>query len=259
MKYTREIWSEFLHVNHSSRKRLTSLSFHSTDLLLTVLKTLINDRRAAGRPLKVVLMSATLNAELFSTYFTDARGRPAPIVDIPGRLYPVHRQYLEEIQDELHRNWLSDNIGGWVYQDKAVQMYLDSMKNEVLPDKPVDIPWSFVALAIAHILKNMSSMDGDILVFIPGLEEMRKVADMLRNVTGKTPLGLDRGEWNRTSIHFLHSSIPAAEQREVFVPPPKGNRRVILATNIAEASVTRESQLYSERRIIADVPFPYSP
>jgi HrpA-like RNA helicase len=86
-----------------------------TDLLLTVLKTLLVQRRnSGGAPLRLVLMSATVNAQLFSDYFDGA-----PILNIPGRLYPVNRRYLDEIVPEVQRprgRPLPLNEGGWVFQ-----------------------------------------------------------------------------------------------------------------------------------------------
>ncbi len=86
-----------------------------TDLLLTVLKTLLVQRReSGGPPLRLVLMSATVNAQLFSNYFDQA-----PVLDIPGRLYPVTKQYLDEIMPSIQRRPLPFNEGGWVFQVRA--------------------------------------------------------------------------------------------------------------------------------------------
>lgn len=89
-----------------------------TDLLLTVLKTLLVQRReSGGSPLRLVLMSATVNAQLFSNYFDQA-----PVLNIPGRLYPVSKQYLDEIIPSLQssqRRPLPFNEGGWVFQVSA--------------------------------------------------------------------------------------------------------------------------------------------
>ena len=61
----------------------------------------------------------------------------------------------------------------------------------------------------------------------------------------KFPLfDLNLADTSKFSVHYLHSTIPAAEQREVFRPPPKGVRRIILATNIAETSVTIPDVVY---------------
>lgn len=76
-------------------------------------------------------------------------------------------------------------------------------------------------------------------------DEIKKVSDFLLSDPRKYPLfGMNFNDSSKYSVHYLHSTIPAAEQREVFRPPPKGVRRVILATNIAETSVTIPDVVY---------------
>jgi len=138
-----------------------------TDLLLTVLKTLLMRRRnSGGAPLRLVLMSATVNAQLFSDYFDGA-----PILSIPGRLYPVTRRYLDEIIPEVQRPGgrpLPMNEGGWVFQDKLVLAYLDQeLGNFPVPKISAEVPHPLTALMIAHVMSTTD--DGDLLVFIPGL------------------------------------------------------------------------------------------
>lgn len=222
-----------------------------TDLLLVVLKRLLADRKARKVPLKVVLMSATIDPTLFQNYFRDDRGRPAPIAEVPGRTFPVARHYLDEVVGDL-RKGLPDRMGGWVFQDKKVSEYLNKelsrdpnnfVKNSGISGGELEIPYPLVALTIAYVMQR--SDDGHVLVFLPGWEEIKKVADILLDPQGRYPLlGLNFKDDRKYSIHYLHSTIPAAEQREVFKPPPKGVRRIILATNIAETSVTIPDVVY---------------
>jgi HrpA-like RNA helicase len=70
-------------------------------------------------------------------------------------------------------------------------------------------------------------------------EEMKKVSGFLFNDNGRSPLfGMRFGDTSRYEIHLIHSSIPAADQKKVFEPSPIGVRRIILGTNICEASIT---------------------
>jgi HrpA-like RNA helicase len=78
------------------------------------------------------------------------------------------------------------------------------------------------------------------LVFCDGLQTIKSLDGILRDPRG-APFGHD---FSQQSIHILHSSIPQAEQREVFQPSPDGVRRIILATNIAETSVTIPDVVY---------------
>lgn len=220
-----------------------------TDLLLVVLKKVMEERRLAGKPdIKVVLMSATVDPKLFTSYFADQRGRPAPVVDIPGRAYPVEKRFMEETVPRLQSLKLPYQAGGWVWQQKNVQDYLHrelqmrgGMRQggegeDVIDD--LEIPYPLVSLYIADAI--VRSDDGHVLVFLPGWDEIKVVHSQLTNMTGETPLlGLNFNDPNRFEVHILHSSIPVADQQAVFSPPAhKGIRRVILATNIAETSVT---------------------
>ncbi|OCF41558.1 nuclear DNA helicase II [Kwoniella heveanensis CBS 569] len=217
-----------------------------TDLLLVVLKRLLADRKARQKPLKIILMSATIDPSLFQTYFADSRGRLAPVAEIPGRTFPVERFHLDNIVPQLQG--LPMNRGGWVFNEKNVVEYLS---NELSRDPnnfgpgsgmALEIPYPLVALTIADVMKR--SEDGHVLVFLPGWEEIKKVADILLDSRQRPLMGLNFNDANRFSIHYLHSTIPAAEQKEVFRPPPEGVRRVILATNIAETSITIPDVVY---------------
>lgn len=153
-----------------------------TDLLLVVLKRLLADRKARGVPLKVVLMSATVDPILFQKYFADSRGRLAPLAEIPGRTFPVERHYLDDIIPDLQKG-LPSQMGGWVFQEKNVAKYL---QEELSPNRAafnsntgiaLEIPYPLVALIIAYAMQR--SEDGHCLVFLPGWDEIKKVADVL--------------------------------------------------------------------------------
>ncbi|WWC99866.1 hypothetical protein V866_006775 [Kwoniella sp. B9012] len=217
-----------------------------TDLLLVVLKRLLADRISRKKPLKVILMSATIDPTLFKTYFADARGRAAPVAEVPGRTFPVERSYLDEIVPQLQG--IPQNKGGWVFNEKSVAEYLSKeLSHDPANFGPgsgmaLEIPYPLVALTIADVMKR--SDDGHVLVFLPGWDEIKKVADILMDTRGRPLLGTNFNDQSRFSIHYLHSTIPAAEQKEVFRPPPKGVRRIILATNIAETSITIPDVVY---------------
>lgn len=231
-----------------------------TDLLLVVLKRLIADRKARGRPVKVVLMSATINPTLFQEYFPDEKGRPASVIDIPGRAFPVQKRFLE---DFVHR--LADTpAASWVFQEEPVKKYLRHQLGSAAPvpqlrnnsmrgqqdepatmvstkDEEVDLPISLIALTIAHVLN--SSEDGHVLVFLPGWDDIIAVQKCLA-MDPRRLLGINFNDQRKYSIHLLHSSIPVKEQQIIFDPPPEGVRRIILATNVAETSVTIPDVVY---------------
>ncbi|KAL9026571.1 MAG: hypothetical protein Q9196_004779 [Gyalolechia fulgens] len=244
------------------------------DFLLILLKKAMNQRAAAGKSTpKVVLMSATMNTELFASYFEtriEGKGTVAcPSLSVPGRAFPVKEKYLEEITSELRQS-LSREALSLLQGDPATADYFQAeqefkkhhtrvpenntegtAKSEVFAidwksERKRDVggaqvssteaddsivPFGLVATTIAHISKTTDQ--GAILVFLPGLEEIIKVEELLYTY----PFGLDFKDGAKYQVCLLHSSIPAG-QTDVFNEMPAGCRKIILSTNIAETSVT---------------------
>ncbi|KAG9095185.1 putative ATP-dependent RNA helicase dhr2 [Ceratobasidium sp. UAMH 11750] len=139
---------------------------------------------AAG-PLKVVVMSATLDAERFSRFFNNAK-----IVYVKGRQHPVKLMYLAE----------------------ATLDYLDSALR-----------------AVFQI--HASQPPGDILVFLAGQEDIESLEKAIQVYVTKLPP-------NTLLVCPMYAALPTHQQTRIFQPPPKGERKVILSTNIAETSIT---------------------
>lgn len=135
------------------------------DLLLVVLQQLIRDRKAKSKPLKVILMSATIDPTLFQTYFADeATGRLAPVAEVPGRSFPVEKHFLDALVPRLRA--LPQQRGGWVFGDKDVTKYLEQelymTRNGELPKTDtLKTPHALIALMISDILQN--SDDGHVV------------------------------------------------------------------------------------------------
>ncbi|CAE6412163.1 unnamed protein product, partial [Rhizoctonia solani] len=241
-----------------------------TDLLLVVLKRLLADRRARQKPLKVVLMSATIDPTLFKTYFASEGGTPAPVAEVPGRSFPVSKYYMEDIIQQLSTIEMDDitqqlstieiDDSAWVWREKSVveyaegeigphalapvtghPRYLPGVHTDMsqILQKDFDIPYPLVALTIAHVIKK--SDDGHVLVFLPGWDEMMALQRVL---DGRPLLGVHLADRSKYTLHILHSTVPVAEQQAVFEPPSEGVRRIILATNIAETSITIPDVVY---------------
>ena len=239
------------------------------DLLLVVLKRLLADRKAKGKPIKVILMSATIDPTLFQQYFPDDQGRPSTVIEVPGRAFPVKKHFLDEFVSDLASTpgaveaFTQDSVTKYVHNElgpAALQLY------QTLPPRMVrapgsshsgsgrstptqdgrdrgdelELPAPLVALTIAHVLRN--SDDGHVLTFLPGWDEIQAVHRYLTNPASN--LGMNFADHTKWSIHLLHSTIPVAEQQLIFEPPPEGVRRIILATNIAETSITIPDVVY---------------
>ncbi|KAF9568385.1 P-loop containing nucleoside triphosphate hydrolase protein [Agrocybe pediades] len=218
-----------------------------TDLLLVVLKQLLAEKKRKNQTLKIVLMSATIDPTLFQEYFKDDAGKPASVITVPGRSFPVTKYFMDDYVPKIVNGPMR-----WVFGDDSVSQYMHkelgpaaAMKLGIRPPRTekrsdeLDLPYPFIAATISHVLQ--SSDDGHVLVFLPGWEEITATQKALLNPTG--PLGIQFGS-NKYSIHLLHSSIPLAEQQAIFEPPAKGVRRIILATNIAETSITIPDVVY---------------
>jgi len=214
----------------------------NTDFLLIILKDLLARRKS----LKLVLMSATLNADTFSAYFTGA-----PTVSIPGRTFPVKEHRLEDIlqmtgyeikegsdyaqkkkkaqADKAPR--VSKTVLKKLYGSKYDSKVVDSL---AIVDESV-INYELIASLLEHIAYTQS--EGAILVFLPGLMEITKAIEAVK----KKELFNDP---SRAVVYPLHSSLSTAEQTAVFQVPAPGIRKVIFATNIAETSITVEDVVF---------------
>lgn len=225
-----------------------------TDLLLVVLKRLLADRKARNKPLKIVLMSATIDPALFQNYFPDGDNRPANVIEVPGRSFPVTKYFMEDFVPRIVRGPMS-----WILGQESVTKYMNKELGPTLAaslgvrpgrsgqgsaadyrDDDLDLPYPLIAATISHVLQ--ASDDGHVLVFLPGWDDITAVQRNLLSPQG--PLGLNFLDTSKYSIHLLHSTIPLAEQQVIFEPPPKGVRRIILATNIAETSITIPDVVY---------------
>ncbi|HSW27520.1 MAG TPA: ATP-dependent RNA helicase HrpA, partial [Burkholderiaceae bacterium] len=158
------------------------------DFLLGYLRQLLPRRP----DLKVVVTSATIDADRFAQHFASSRG-PAPVIQVSGRLYPVEQRWRPFEESREHD--LDDAIAD-----------------------AVDELWR-------------GGAGGDILVFLPGEREIREAADHLR----KHLAGTQRGG-PPADILPLFARLSQAEQDRVF--EPHGARRIVLATNVAETSLT---------------------
>lgn len=196
-----------------------------TDLLLVAIKRLKHHRNLTGRPSpKLIIMSATVNNSSFQNYFEPINNKKLPpLVELPGRTHPIQRQYIEEYIADLRA------MDPDILSQKGVHSYLSSEQEIKDGEGPVHAPAALTALAIAYAYKKVDS--GHILAFLPGLDDMRQTAEALESARRKH--GLPSAQ-----ISLLHSTSSREEQTRIFDPPAEGVRKIILATNIAETSLT---------------------
>ena len=142
---------------------------------------------------------------------------------------------MKEIEDESHhKKW--DGVGAFEISE-ANEKTLSLTEQQLLDqyqtmhdDEQVD---SALLIEVLHFIARSSFGDGAILVFLPGWQEISEFIMILEN----TAPFRDRSKY---LILPLHSGIPSKDQRKVLQLPPKGMRKIILSTNIAETSLTIE-------------------
>ncbi|KAI1311931.1 DEAH-box ATP-dependent RNA helicase prp22 [Mortierella claussenii] len=161
----------------------------STDVLFGLLKQAARKRK----DLKIIVTSATLDAEKFSTYFFDCH-----IFSIPGRTYPVEILYTKEPESD----------------------YLDA---------------SLITVMQIHL----SEPAGDILLFLTGQEEIDTASEILyERMKALGPMVPE------LIILPVYSALPSEMQSRIFEPTPPGARKVVIATNVAETSITIDGIYY---------------
>lgn len=206
-----------------------------SDFLLIVLRKLM-----ARRPtLKVILMSATVDAGRFSKYLGGA-----PVMNVPGRTFPVDVKYLEDVlevtgfDDEsttgMHQpEELSDedNVLSKSLRQADLTKYNAKTRNALAKLDEYQISYNLILKLLETVASNdvYTSYSKAILIFLPGIAEIRRLNDIISGC----PL-FTQGWY----IYALHSSIATEEQERAFVVPPIGTRKIVLATNIAETGIT---------------------
>ncbi|CAD5178567.1 unnamed protein product [Musa acuminata subsp. malaccensis] len=243
------------------------------DFLLIVLKNLIEKQSDTARQkLKVVLMSATVDSSLFSRYFGNC-----PVISAEGRTHPVSTYFLEDVYERLDYCLALDAAASGTsmtgYRGKLKGSIVDNhrgKKNIVLSSwgdesllsedyvNPHYIPDQYASYSdrtrqnLKRLNEDVIDFDlledlicfidenyppGAILVFLPGVAEIDLLVDKL---TASYQFGGILLDW----ILPLHSSLSAFEQKKVFLTPPQNIRKVIVATDIAETSITIDDVIY---------------
>ncbi|WP_454775959.1 ATP-dependent RNA helicase HrpA [Janthinobacterium tructae] len=172
------------------------------DFLLGYLKQLLPRRP----DLKIIITSATIDAERFSRHF-GTPGKPAPVIEVSGRLYQVEVRYRPVEREQVA-------MPGAANADKPGQRTAAAREKRDLMDAVVD--------GVEELCRIGS---GDVLVFLPGEREIRDCAEALR-----------KHHPPHVEILPLFARLSAEEQERVF--KTSNARRIVLATNVAETSLT---------------------
>ncbi|KAL9052007.1 MAG: hypothetical protein Q9162_005672 [Coniocarpon cinnabarinum] len=184
-----------------------------TDFLLALLRDVIERRK----DLKIVLMSATLDAAAFLHYF----GGPANVaqIEVEGRTFPVDDYYLDDV---VRMTSFRDDR---VLQDEYMETDRAATLSKAVQSVGIGINYSLISALANHIDAELGVLSGAILIFLPGTMEIKKTLDVFQGNS-------------RFHALPLHAGLLPAEQRRVFPPATRGKRKVIAATNVAETSIT---------------------
>eukprot|EP01012_Entosiphon_sulcatum_P043438 TRINITY_DN5775_c0_g1_i1.p1 TRINITY_DN5775_c0_g1~~TRINITY_DN5775_c0_g1_i1.p1 ORF type:complete len:1495 (+),score=287.07 TRINITY_DN5775_c0_g1_i1:1633-6117(+) len=210
-----------------------------SDFLLIILRDLL-----AARPnLRIVLMSATINAQRFAQYFGGCL-----TVTVEGRVYPVTDYFLEDAVQLT--GWRAPLIqaasptsgcnGGAAFAPgdplppqlaRLTGVYSAETLDTVARLDPSRINYELIE-RLLYCMAEQGQLNGAVLIFLPGLMEIQALFDQLLS----SPYGF--GDPNRYVIITLHSMLAPTEQAQVFERPRRGAQKIVLATNVAETSIT---------------------
>ncbi|CAG0917375.1 unnamed protein product [Notodromas monacha] len=189
---------------------------HERDVTTDILMVFLRRAVKANPNLKVVIMSATINVDLFARYF-----HGAPVVNVPGRLFPVNVHYLDSFVNTMYGNRIPDEVLG----------ILRTAPDDNFEQDRITSSAELVAKTVEYI--HGTRDPGAILCFLPGWQEIKAVKSLLE-------------EYRRRDMMILpvHSKLSNQDQEKIFSKPDVGVRKVILATNIAETSITIDDVKY---------------
>ncbi|XP_068172651.1 ATP-dependent DNA/RNA helicase DHX36 [Antennarius striatus] len=241
----------------SSISHLVLDEIHERNLQSDVLLIIVKDLLDLRDDLKVILMSATLNAQKFSKYFDHC-----PMIHIPGLTFPVEEFLLEDVVElTRYRPQNQDRRPSWkkkfwqgrnsrpekeekeieyqeswpCYARTLEDRYSDgTIKTVEMLGNDEKIDLELIHALIRHIVLNEE--EGAILVFLPGWDNISSLNDLL--------MAQQMFRSDRFVIIPLHSLMPTVNQTQVFKRPPPGVRKIVIATNIAETSITIDDVVY---------------
>ncbi|XP_076045328.1 dosage compensation regulator mle isoform X2 [Oratosquilla oratoria] len=206
----------------------------NSDFILIVLRDMVR----AYPDLRVILMSATIDVSLFVDYF----GNPA-VIEVPGRAHPVQEYFLEDcIQltnfvpppDTRKRNKKDkdEELPGDEPEENlntcSPENYSASTQRALAQLNERDLSFELIESLLKYI-RGLNT-PGAILVFLPG---WNIIFALMRHLTQHPQFG--QGDY---VVMPLHSQLPREDQRRVFEPVANNKTKIILATNIAETSIT---------------------
>ncbi|GKZ82746.1 putative ATP-dependent RNA helicase DHR1 [Aspergillus niger] len=235
----------------------------NTDILIGMVSRIVDLRKAmqeedpSVKPLKLVVMSATLRISDFTQNPNLFRQGPPPLVQAQGRQYPVtihfsrrtHRDYVEEAFRKVSRGHRKLPPGGmlvFMTGQNEIRQLSKRLKQAFKPTQRGEATQAKVQISANDAPLEAEDLEiGGTDLSLAGNQEDDE-SDF--EITGLDEPGEDEDEFDlgeeamssTTRVHVLplYSQLPTKEQLRVFEPPPEGSRLIVLATNVAETSLT---------------------
>ena len=189
---------------------------HERSIESDLLLALAREKMRTNPYFKVIVMSATIQEHLFADYFGGCR-----IVEIESKMFPVQEHFLEDMQLIPYPDRVGTSSGKAVPDPRQFPTTAGDV--DALEGQP-DLWCAALHMALQHLAS------GSVLMFFSGWKEMKGVRDEIQR----------RPNFRHCRVFCLHSSMSNDEQMQAFRPVPAGERKVVLATNIAETSITIE-------------------
>lgn len=190
-----------------------------TDLIIILLKNI--KKKLQG--LKIVLMSATVNVDVFKSFFIGLKS-----VHIEGRTFPIKDYFLDDILDAVDFKLVRDKRSYEDFEVAGDSKYLRPKADSKFFASGL-INYELISETVFHVDSQleMDNNDGSIIIFLPGVGEVNRCCNTLT----KSDTG------NKLQILPLHSALTPNDQKRVF-RRYKGKRKIVVSTNIAETSIT---------------------
>ncbi|XP_011310388.1 dosage compensation regulator [Fopius arisanus] len=215
---------------------------HERDVNSDFIMVLLRDMIHVYPDLRVILMSATIDTTLFSDYFNKC-----PVIEIPGRSFPVQKYYLEDciqlttfvppMDTKKRKNRESEDVDNEPEENlnKIIDKnYSESTRNSMSQLSEKEISFELIESLLEYIRKQ--GIPGAVLIFLPG---WNMIFALMKHLQQHPLFG-----GSQYLILPLHSQLPREDQRMVFDSVPPDVTKVILSTNIAETSITINDIVY---------------
>lgn len=186
-----------------------------TDILCLLCRRLLHSHPT----IRLVLMSATMAAELYGQYF----GVPQPPIFVGARRFPIKEYFVEDLTTSvLSSSNKSKNA-------KLVQDVSNECEKSTCKSAPSSTNMDKLYKLATEITASVGNHGSSVLIFVPGMSDIEAIIELIEKlmIPGITFLCLP-----------IHSDVPFEDQLAVFEAPKNGEVKVIIATNAAESSLT---------------------